>query len=243
MSQDADQIRAALRYAEGLYLRTKNADERATVGERMAQLQAWIDAHDRENAGPGLGMPGVPFSAFQSRQEVMPLRVAMPEALPGGKWGSGPQSVRIQTDGAGAFVPGFGPRSLLAEAGAELARAEWAIPTLWGVQIQLGIVGLPGAPPALPAGWQVTVTVTGSADNSESEFLVAVNKTAGSYPFEQAGVIAPQWFLNIMAQQVRVRIREFVAGVGVQPFNLDVTLTLQAIAGLVSASAPPERFR
>jgi len=234
-------MRAALRYAEALYLRERNATERDLIGERMTQLQAWLDAHDKENAGPALGMPGVSFDAFKSRQDIVPLRVAMPESLPGGKWGSGPQSVRIQTDGAGAFVAGFGPRSLLAETGAELARAEWAIPTLWGVQIQLATVGL--TPAILPPGWQVSVSVTGSADNSESEFVVPVNKAAGSYPFEQAGVISPQWFINIMAQQVRVRIREFVATAIVQPFNLDVTLTLQAIAGLVSASAPPERFR
>jgi hypothetical protein len=243
MGQEADQIRAALRYAEALYLRTRSVDERELVKGRMEEMQAWLDAHDRQDAGPALGMPGVSFDAFKSRQDIVPLRVAMPESLPGGKWGSGPQSFRIQTDGAGAFVPGFGPRSLLAETNAELARAEWAIPTLWGVQIQLAIAGLPGAPPALPAGWQVSVTVTGSADNSESEFIVPVNKDAGSYPLSQAGVIAPQWFVNVMAQQVRVRIREFVATGGVQPFNLDVTLTLQAIAGLVSASAPPERFR
>ena len=163
MGQEADQMRAALRYAEALYLRERNATERDLIGERMTQLQAWLDAHDKENAGPALGMPGVSFDAFKSRQDIQPLRVAMPESLPGGKWGSGPQSFRIQTDGAGAFVPGFGPRSLLAEAGAELARAEWAIPTLWGVQIQLATAGL--TPAVLPAGWQVLVTVTGSADN------------------------------------------------------------------------------
>jgi len=240
MTQEADQMRAALRYAETLYLRARDPDERELIKGRMEELQEWIDAHDRQNDGPALGMPGVSFDAFKSRQEIEPLRVAMPEALPGGKWGSGPQSFRIQTDGAGAFVPGFGPRSLLAEASAELARAEWAIPTLWGVQIQLGVLGL--TPPILAPGWSVVVRVTGSADNSETEFLVPVNKAAGSYPLE-GGAGTPQWYVQILGQQVRVRLVEFTATAVVQPLNLDVTLTLQAIAGLISASAPPERFR
>ena len=236
---EADQMRAALRYAQGLYLRASD-DERAVIEERMGLLQEWLDAHDKQDAGPSLGMPGVPFDAYKSRTEIDPLRVAMPVALPGGKWGTGPQSFRVQTDGAGAFVGGMGPRSLLAEAGAELARAEWAIPTLWGVQIQLAIEGL--APPILAPGWEIRVKVTGAADNSETEFIVPVNKGAGSYPFE-AGAVTPQWMVQILAQQVRVRLIEFVATPVVQPFSLDVLLTLQAVAGLVSASAPPEQFR
>lgn len=241
MGQEADDMRAALRFAEQKYLSARSSEERELVKERMELLQEWLIKHDGPNAGPALGMPGVPWDAYKSRTEIDPLRVAMPVALPGGKWGGGPQSFRVATDGAGAFVAGLGPRELIAEAAAELARAEWAIPTLWGVQVQLGIVGI--SPPILPPGWELRVKVTGATDNSEMEILVPLNKAAGNYPIGNSTFVTPQWYVQMLAQQTRVRLVEFVATPVVQPFNLDVQLTVQATAALISASAPPEQVR
>ena len=39
MGQEADQMRAALRYAETLYLRARDPDERELIKGRMEELQ------------------------------------------------------------------------------------------------------------------------------------------------------------------------------------------------------------
>ena len=237
MGQEADQIRAALRYAEALYLRTKDPQEREVVRGRMVELADWIAAHDRQNDGPALGMPGVSWDAFKSRQDIEPLRVAMPESLPGGKWGATPQPFAVQTDGAGQFLAGLGPRSLIAAPGAELLRAEWAIPTLWNVQIQLAVTGLTVP---WPVGWTVNVLVTGSVDNAECGQLIALANGPGCYPFQGANALALLGTTyQLVAQQVRVRLQGFTGAPG--PLNVDAVLTVQAVAGLASASLPATR--
>lgn len=236
---EADQMRAALRYAEKLFL-SAAADERPVIQERMVLLQEWLDANDKQNGGGALGMPGVPFEKFGSRQDIEPLRVAMPLSLPGGKWGSGPQAFAVQTDALGKFVLGSGPRSLLAEAGAELLRAEWSIPTLWNVQVQLEATGLPLG---WPAGWSVNVSVTGAVDNSECAQVMNLANGPGCYPFQGANALALLGSTyQLVAQQVRIRLLGFSAPPG-PPISLDALITVQAVAGLASASMPPERAR
>lgn len=240
-----EELRAALRHAETL-------PPSDLVLGRIAQLRAWIAEHEADLSGPALGMPGVPWDAYQNRVDPTPLRAAMPVALPGGKWGAGPQSFDVATDAQGNFInPESGPRLLLGSQNGELLRAEWPIPTVWASQIFLQWIDRNGNLPGdqiSQFGWEVVLEIESTVDNTRAVQSVPLNFGPGTYPLQyimgsqgQAPLVQTyDW----VAQQLIARLFAFRISInppGPQPKNVDGTFTVQMNAGLWSATLPPQR--
>jgi len=249
----ANDYRAALRYAEGLLRTERDQMERAVIASRVQMLRQWLSEHDGQHAGAGLGMPGQSWDSFENAIDPQPIRVAMPTALPGGKWGAQSFSFGVQTDALGNFVKGGDPRNLYGETGCELLRAEWPIATTWALQVYWSYSGpqgvfLPGVIETLQ--WGPVVQVTGTVDNAHTELRLPLNAGAGVYPLQYAigstGGGAPVLqSLDIVAQQVTVSVIAFGASNDAvpppNPPNADITIVVQAVIGLWSASLPPQR--
>ena len=250
-----DELRSlarALRASAQSYASSGREIPRALL-EELRTAEARLAEWDAGRAGPALGLPGVPWDAFRNAVDPVPIRAAMPASLPGGRWGTGPTRLGIQTDGNGGVIGGtvIGPglvEFVFPTESRELARGEWPIPTAWVVQGSTQVSGSSQGAivNTFPTGWFLEGFIEQSVENSTIQLPVRI-EIAGPFPFLSGIGFAPNpvfglWAIQVVGQQVRIVATRIVATF-VNPglAFADLTFSATALLGLQAASLPPTR--